>query len=149
MLSRSLRRKLLATALGVGLFTLLYQATVIDSLTVSPQGLGGVQPPQDNSRAAFHATAYCKGETTASGIAVRAGIAAGDPKILPIGSVIRVDGIDKRYQGVYTVLDTGPAIQGREIDVYMWSCYEAKAFGRRQVTVTVLRRGWVEGQKRR
>jgi hypothetical protein len=39
-------------------------------------------------------------------------------------------------------MDTGPAIQGREIDLYMWSCNEALAFGRRTVRLTVLRLGW-------
>ena len=45
------------------------------------------------SRGAFEATAYCRGRLTASGVSVRAGIAAADPKILPIGSVIQVDGV--------------------------------------------------------
>jgi hypothetical protein len=40
------------------------------------------------------------------------------------------------------VLDTGPAIQGRKIDLYMWSCHEALAFGRKPVRLTVLRLGW-------
>jgi 3D (Asp-Asp-Asp) domain-containing protein len=150
--SRSARRKLLATALTAGLFTLLYQATVIDSRSVISHeraGARAVDPPTDNTRATFEATAYCRGQLTAAGVPVRAGIAASDPRILPLGSVIRVDGIGTRYQGVYTVLDTGPEIKGREIDVYMWNCDEAKSFGRRQVTVTVLRRGWVQGGIRR
>jgi len=142
LLSRSFRRKLLATALSAGAFTLLYQATVIDSQSAGVPELTAVGAPHPASRTAFAATAYCRGETTASGVAVRAGIAAADPDILPIGSVIRVDGVAKPYDGIYTVLDTGPEIQGREIDVYMWNCTEAKAFGRRNVLVTVMRRGW-------
>lgn len=141
--SRSLRRKLLATGLSALVFMLLYQATVIDSRSVSEGGVGAVGPPGGGSRMAFQATAYCKGQTTASGIAVRAGIAAADPKVLPIGSVIQLDGVAEPYQGIYTVLDTGPAVQGHIVDLYMWSCYEALEFGRRQVTVTVLRRGWL------
>jgi 3D (Asp-Asp-Asp) domain-containing protein len=144
-LSRSLRRKLLATVLSAGVFTLLYQATVIDSRKVDSRDLAAVAAPSASSRSAFAATAYCRGETTASGVAVRAGIAAADPRILPIGSVIRVDGVARGYEGIYTVLDTGPEIQGREIDVYMWNCTEAKAFGRQHVLVTVMRRGW-QGQ---
>ena len=35
-----------------------------------------------------------------------------------------------------------PEIQGREIDIYMWSCYEALQFGRQAVQLTVLRLGW-------
>ena len=67
------------------------------------------------------------------------------PTILPLGSVIRVDGTDERYDGIYTVLDTGPMVQGRHIDIYIWSCYEALDFGRRNVRVTVLRHGWDPG----
>src|SRR5262249_41269487 len=37
---------------------------------------------------------------------------------------------------------TGPEIQGREVDVYMWSCNDALKFGRRPVSLTVLRLGW-------
>jgi hypothetical protein len=40
------------------------------------------------------------------------------------------------------VLDTGPAVQGRQIDVYMWSCNEALQFGRRPIHLNVLRLGW-------
>ena len=141
--SRSLRRKLLATLLTGLAFFLLYQATVIDSRGIGGHGLklavGGVQP---GSRTAFTATAYCKGETTASGVAVRAGIAAADPKVLPIGSVVLVDGVPDPYRGIYTVLDTGPEIQGREVDIYIWSCHEALKFGRRNAEITVLRLGW-------
>ena len=149
LLSRSLRRKLLATGLSFVVFTLLYQATVIDSRTVAEAGSGAVAAPATGARATFEATAYCRGQVTASGIPVRAGMAAADPKVLPIGSVIRIDRVGTRYQGIYTVLDTGPEIKGREVDLYMWNCTEAKGFGRRQVTITVLRRGWVEGNARR
>ena len=90
----------------------------------------------------FTATAYCKGTTTASGVNVRTGIAAADPDLLPVGSVIQVDKLPDKYNGIYTVMDTGPKVQGRQIDVYMWSCHEALDFGRRNIAVTVLRLGW-------
>ena len=143
LLSRSFRRKVLATLLGALGFSLVYQATVFDSRMASGHaGTPAVGPPQPGSRLTFQATAYCKGETTASGVAVRAGIAAADPAVLPIGSVVQLDGVPDRYRGIYTVLDTGPEIRGREVDLYIWSCNEALAFGRRHVDVTVLRRGW-------
>jgi hypothetical protein len=73
---------------------------------------------------------------------VRTGIAAADPMVLPVGSVLNVAAGDQRYTGVYTVMDTGPRVQGRHLDLYMWSCHEALKFGRRDVQVTVLRLGW-------
>ena len=94
----------------------------------------------------FDATAYCKGDTAAAGVGIRHGIAAADPTLLPLGSVVRVDTPDGRYSGVWTVLDTGPEIQGRELDLYVWNCTEALAFGRQRVSVTILRLGWDPAQ---
>ena len=98
--------------------------------------------PQAGARMQFQATAYCKGETTASGVGVRTGIAAADPAILPVGSVVRLETPNPRYSGVWTVMDTGPAVRGRLVDLYLWSCKEALQFGRRPVRLTVLRLGW-------
>jgi 3D (Asp-Asp-Asp) domain-containing protein len=98
--------------------------------------------PQAGARLQFQATAYCKGETTASGVGVRTGIAAADPAILPVGSVVRLETPNARYSGVWTVMDTGPAVRGRSVDLYLWSCKEALQFGRRKVRLTVLRLGW-------
>ncbi len=123
---------------------LLYQATVYDSRGSGDPAGGQLAyvAPQPGVRMTFEATAYCKGLTTASGVNVRAGIAAADPKVLPIGSVVQVAGVPEAHRGIYTVLDTGPEVQGRELDLYMWSCHEARAFGRRRVELTVLRLGW-------
>jgi 3D (Asp-Asp-Asp) domain-containing protein len=139
LLSRSFRRKLLATALGAAAILLLYEATVIDSKQASGPSSRKVTV---GARLDFVATAYCKGQTTRSGVTVQSGIVASDPKMLPEGSVVQLDGVPDRHQGIYTVLDTGPKVQGRHVDVYMWSCHDALAFGRRPITLTVLRLGW-------
>ena len=140
LLSRSLRRKILATVLGAIGFLLLYESTVIDSKTVP--GARVALAATAGSKVQFVATGYCKGQTTASGVAAQNGVAASDPDILPEGSVVQIDGVPERHRGIYTILDTGPKVQGRHLDLYMWSCHEALTFGRRPVTVTVLRRGW-------
>ena len=98
--------------------------------------------PEPGAKLAFTATAYCKGTTTATGVAVRRGIAAADPQLLPAGSVVSLSTGDQEFDGVYTVMDTGPAVKGRLLDLYVWSCHEALAFGRKSVQVTVLRLGW-------
>jgi 3D (Asp-Asp-Asp) domain-containing protein len=108
-------------------------------------GLFGAWPAGEaapGARVSFTATAYCKGTTTAAGTAVRRGIAAADRNVLPSGSVVSLSTGDAEFDGVYTVLDTGPAVQGHVIDLYVWSCHEALAFGRRKVTATILRLGW-------
>jgi hypothetical protein len=33
-------------------------------------------------------------------------------------------------------------VQGRHIDIYMWSCNEALELGRREIAINVLRLGW-------
>jgi 3D (Asp-Asp-Asp) domain-containing protein len=141
-ISRSTWRTLLATLVAVTGFVLLYEATTIDS--VWPWSAAPVDPtrPVPGARVQFTATAYCKGSTTASGVSVRTGIAAADKSLLPVGSVVTVTTDNARYNGVYTVMDTGPEVQGREIDLYIWSCYEALAFGKKTVQIEVLRLGW-------
>ena len=98
--------------------------------------------PAPGVRVAYSASAYCKGMVTTSGVAVQSGIAAADPELLPVGSVVELDDLPHPLDGVYTVLDTGPSVQGRHIDIYMWSCNAALAFGRRPIHLTVLRFGW-------
>lgn len=144
LLSRSFRRKLLATLLTVVGFVLLYNASVIDSRMVALKESDAVKAlaPTAGSRLNFTATAYCKGELTSAGVTPQAGIAAADPQLLPEGSVVQVDGVADRYRGIYTVMDTGPKVIGRHVDLYMWSCIEATTFGRRPIGITVLRLGW-------
>ena len=106
------------------------------------RGARSAASPSPGRRLRFTATAYCKGTTTASGVNVRTGIAAADPDLLPVGSVIQVDRLGERYNGIYTIMDTGPKVQGRHIDIYMWSCHEALDLGRRNDADHVLRLGW-------
>lgn len=134
----SIGARLVGGVVAASAVFLLYQATVVDSRTVA----GSATRPETPRPVSFVATAYCKGETTASGVAVRSGVAAADPRTLPLGSIVLVDGVPDEHKGIYTVLDTGPKVQGRHLDLYMWSCHEALAFGRRPVKVTILRRGW-------
>ena len=39
-------------------------------------------------------------------------------------------------------MDTGPSVQGRQVDVYMWSCNEALRVRPPPIHLTVLRLGW-------
>lgn len=142
LLSRSLSRKLLVAAVAVAGLMLAYEVSTSDSQEVAPEGLAHPSDPVESARLEFEATAYCKGTTTAAGIGVRRGIAAADRALLPLGSIVSVTAADEEYSGIYTILDTGPAVRGRVIDLYMWSCNEALAFGRQQVGVTILRLGW-------
>lgn len=151
-ISTSLRRKLIATmvvALGLVFF---YETTAIDSRYAArlfqqeaPTGVvkaSAATPVETRDPLRFTATAYCKGHTTASGVAVRTGIAAADPDLLPVGSVVQIENTLEEYRGIWTIMDTGPKVHGRHVDLYVWSCHEALAFGRRPVQLSVLRLGW-------
>lgn len=145
LLSRSLSQKLAATCGAVLGFVLLHEVTMLDSKSTAAREIEvreTTATPRPGARLRFTATAYCKGTTTASGAAVRTGIAAADPQLLPVGSVIQVESLSPRYNGIYTIMDTGPSVQGRQIDIYMWNCNEALAFGRRSLGINVLRLGW-------
>jgi 3D (Asp-Asp-Asp) domain-containing protein len=143
-IARSMRRKVLVTAVAALAFVWVYETTILDSKDARIPSLlpTDMTPPEPGAQLNFTATAYCKGLIAAAGVAAQAGVAAGDPALLPLGSVVEIDSPDSRYDGIYTILDTGPAIQGRVIDIYMWSCHEALKFGRRPIRVTVLRLGW-------
>jgi 3D (Asp-Asp-Asp) domain-containing protein len=144
LLSRSAGRKLVATSTAALAFALLYEVTILDSRYAARQAelRESTAVPAPGARLQFAATAYCKGTTTASGVNVQTGIAAADPDLLPVGSVIQVDRLGERYNGIYTIMDTGPRVQGRHIDIYMWSCNEALTLGRRPAGIEVLRLGW-------
>jgi 3D (Asp-Asp-Asp) domain-containing protein len=97
-------------------------------------------PPAEPPAGTFHATAYSVEGKTATGAHTREGIVAADPKVLPLGSRIRVTDAGA-YSGEYVVKDTGRAINGHEIDIYLANDREAKRFGKRTVKVQVLERG--------
>lgn len=85
---------------------------------------------------AFSATAYCLKGRTAMGHGVRRGIVAADPRVLPLGTRISLNA--GSYSGSYLVADTGGAVKGRKLDIWVPSCSEAIRFGRRSVSVNVV-----------
>jgi 3D (Asp-Asp-Asp) domain-containing protein len=143
-ISQSIVLRMLATLVVAVVFVFLYETTIRDSRYAARQSMvaEATSPPQAGAQLPFTATAYCKGETTASGVVVRTGIAAADPALLPVGTVVRISTPDSRYDGIWTIMDTGPAVQGRIIDLYVWSCHDALRFGRRNIELEVLRLGW-------
>ena len=84
----------------------------------------------------FRATAYCLKGRTATGGSVRRGIVAADPRILPLGTRINITA--GSYSGTYTVADTGGAVRGRILDIWVPSCSEAVKFGRKSIKVSVV-----------
>ncbi|MCQ6281858.1 G5 and 3D domain-containing protein [Bacillus sp. EB600] len=99
---------------------------------------------QDNGGNEYYvsATAYtadcngCSGNT-ATGLNLRANpnakVIAVDPRIIPLGSKVYVDGY-----GYAIAADTGGAIKGYKIDVFISSKAEAYRWGLKKVKITVL-----------
>ena len=85
------------------------------------------------SKGAFSATAYCFTGRTAMGHPVRRGLIAADPRVLKMGSRVYVSA--GQWSGTYLVSDTGGAIKGKKIDIWVPGCSEARKFGRRTVKV--------------
>ncbi|MGC8362995.1 3D domain-containing protein [Bacillus subtilis] len=87
-------------------------------------------------------TAFCEGcsGTTRLGFDLRANpnakVVAVDPSVIPLGSTVEVEGY-----GYAVASDTGGAIKGNRIDLFMASETDARNFGRRSVTVKIIKAG--------
>lgn len=70
---------------------------------------------------------------TATGVPAEFGVVAVDPRVIPLGTMLYIEGY-----GIALAADTGGAIKGNRIDLCFDSRSEALAFGRRKVVVHVL-----------
>lgn len=81
----------------------------------------------------YTATAYCLKGKMANGKRVHKGAIAADPRVLKMGTKVRI----KDY-GVFTVSDTGGRIKGKKLDLWYGSCQEARKFGKRKVELSIV-----------
>ncbi|MER2262069.1 MAG: 3D domain-containing protein [Psychrobacillus sp.] len=104
-------------------------------VTAEPKTEGSVEMTME----ATAYTAYCTGcsGTTAYGIDLRANpnekVIAVDPRIIPLGTRVWVEGYGEAIAG-----DTGGAIKGNKIDVFIPSYDNAIQWGRKQVKLIIL-----------
>jgi 3D (Asp-Asp-Asp) domain-containing protein/peptidoglycan hydrolase CwlO-like protein len=96
--------------------------------SASPDPVSGVQ------QLVVRVTAYSLPGTTASGLPVGPGIIAVDPTVIPLGTRVYVPGY-----GYAVAADTGSAVKGNIIDVWLPSLAAARAWGLKTVTITVYR----------
>ena len=121
------------------------QASAASSQTGSSGGGGGgttvvstpppappVAPAQGGRVLTVSSTAYCLQGTTATGIPVGWGVVAVDPSVIPLGTRMTIPGY-----GEGVAADTGSAVIGATIDVWLPSCAQAIAWGRLTVTITL------------
>lgn len=76
---------------------------------------------------------------TASGMRAQRGVVAVDPKVIPLGTKLYIESADGSFVYGYAVAgDTGGAIKGNRIDLFMDSYSECMQFGRRKVNVYII-----------
>jgi len=76
---------------------------------------------------------------TASGAKAQPGTVAVDPRVIPLGTKLYIASIDGSPDyGFATAQDTGGAIKGNKIDLFMENSNDCDNFGRRQVKVYIL-----------
>ena len=88
-------------------------------------------PAHSGSSLVVSSTAYALPGTTATGLPVGQGMCAVDPSVIPLGTRFDVPGY-----GSCLAADTGSAIVGDRIDVWVPSEAAAVSWGRRDVTIT-------------
>jgi 3D (Asp-Asp-Asp) domain-containing protein len=77
-------------------------------------------------------TGYSLPGRTSTGIPVGWGVIAVDPSVIPLGTRVTVPGY-----GEAVAADTGSAVRGATIDLWFPSLAQARAWGRRTVTITL------------
>lgn len=110
-----------------------HMLTVVAVALVALAACAPPPPPMD-----VVATAYCLQGTTKSGMETEVGMIAADPAVLPLGSVVEIEGLEQPLNGTYTVADTGGAIKGQRIDIFMEDCGDARQFGRQDAQLRLI-----------
>ena len=122
---------------------LLESCTEIFDETTSVRSVWKEFPYVNEYLGEFSATAYCgcascngiwAGSPAANGERLTNGLTiAVDPKVVPLGSYLIIEGV-----GIRKAQDTGSAIKGKDIDVYVSSHKECSAFGRKNLKVWII-----------
>jgi 3D (Asp-Asp-Asp) domain-containing protein len=106
------------------------QATAAPDLTqVAPSPTA---PTQAGETLTVSSTGYSLPGRTSTGIPVGWGVIAVDPSVIPLGTRVTVPGY-----GEAVAADTGSAVRGATIDLWFPSLAQARAWGRRTVTITL------------
>ncbi|EAE7356357.1 DUF348 domain-containing protein [Listeria monocytogenes] len=112
-------------------------SNVSTSSATSSSSSSASSTPSGGKTYKMESTAYSGGGTTAYGINLSANpglkVIAVDPRIIPLGSKVWVEGYGEAIAG-----DTGGAIKGNIVDVYYPNESQCYSWGRRMVTVKVL-----------
>lgn len=96
--------------------------------------VGTINGAEYSRKFTVKAYSYTGGGRTASGLPAAVGRIAVDPRVIPLGTRVYVEGY-----GFATAADTGGNIKGNTIDVYYNSAGQCRSWGCRYVTVYILK----------
>ena len=104
-----------------------------ESMTITHDGFNIVTQAKELK---VEATAYCGDEVTSLGIKPTPyRTIAVDPKVIPYGSIVYIP----EYKALFRAEDTGSAIKGKRIDIFLPNEDECKEFGRKNIRIYVLK----------
>jgi peptidoglycan DL-endopeptidase CwlO len=106
------------------------QATAVPDVTPAPAAPTALAPA--GRILTVSSTGYSLQGRTSTGIPVGWGVIAVDPSVIPLGTRVTVPGY-----GEAVAADTGSAVRGATIDLWFPSLAQARAWGRRTVTITL------------
>ncbi|MGE5423165.1 MAG: 3D domain-containing protein [Ignavibacteriales bacterium] len=102
--------------------------------TITQVSRGGLRLNFNNA-IMVSATAYTyTGNHTATGLNPAVGLVAVDPRVIPMGTKLYIEGY-----GYARAADRGSGIKGNELDVFMETLTQCKNWGRRMVKVYILK----------
>jgi 3D (Asp-Asp-Asp) domain-containing protein len=117
----------------------LQSAAVPDPTTTAPAPAEAVAPIQAPAPLAtsgrtitVSSTGYSLPGHTATGMPVGWGVVAVDPAVIPLGTRLTIPGY-----GEAVAADTGGSVRGNTIDLWFPTLAQARAWGRRTVTITL------------
>jgi 3D (Asp-Asp-Asp) domain-containing protein len=106
------------------------QARAVPDVSLAPAAPTAAAPA--GRTLTVSATGYSLGGRTSTGMPVGWGVIAVDPSVIPLGTRVTVPGY-----GEAVAADTGSAVRGATIDLWFPSLAQARAWGRRTVTITL------------
>jgi 3D (Asp-Asp-Asp) domain-containing protein len=106
-------------------------ATTTDTTATAPQAPAPAAPSTGRTLTVT-STGYSLPGRTATGLPVGWGIVAVDPSVIPLGTRLTIPGY-----GEGVAADTGGGVRGAMIDLWFPTLAQARAWGRRTVTITL------------
>jgi 3D (Asp-Asp-Asp) domain-containing protein len=99
---------------------------------VGSEPVSAPAPPTGGRAVTVSSTGYSLPGHTATGLPVGWGVVAVDPSVIPLGTKLTIPGY-----GEAVAADTGGGVRGHVIDIWFPTLAQARAWGRRTVTITL------------